>query len=379
MRELRAAGTSIVFITHKLREVRAVADRITVIRRGKVVGTADPTAPETELASLMVGRSVSLGVDRTLAQAGDATFQVRDLTVLDAVGNAVVDGVDLDVHRGEILVVAGVQGNGQTELTEAILGLRKPVSGSISLDGKELVGGSVADALEAGIGYVPEDRSADGVIGSFSIEENLVLDLYRSPEFSRAGALNKAAIRQNAEKRIAEFDVRTQSVEATASMLSGGNQQKMVLAREMSRPLRLFIASQPTRGLDVGSIEFVHQRIVAERDNGTPVVIVSTELDEVLALGDRIAVMYRGRVVGVVPGNTDRDVLGLMMAGVPLEEAVAQAAQHHTALGTADVEADGGAVAATENANAGANENARGNTRESMHESMHENTREERS
>jgi len=375
MRELRAAGTSIVFITHKLREVRAVADRITVIRRGKVVGTADPTAPETELASLMVGRSVSLGVDRTLAQAGDATFQVRDLTVLDAVGNAVVDGVDLDVHRGEILVVAGVQGNGQTELTEAILGLRKPVSGSISLDGKELVGGSVADALEAGIGYVPEDRSADGVIGSFSIEENLVLDLYRSPEFSRAGALNKAAIRQNAEKRIAEFDVRTQSVEATASMLSGGNQQKMVLAREMSRPLRLFIASQPTRGLDVGSIEFVHQRIVAERDNGTPVVIVSTELDEVLALGDRIAVMYRGRVVGVVPGNTDRDVLGLMMAGVPLEEAVAQAAQHHTALGTADVEADGGAVAATENANAGANENARGNTRESMHE----NTREERS
>jgi len=375
MRELRAAGTSIVFITHKLREVRAVADRITVIRRGKVVGTADPTAPETELASLMVGRSVSLGVDRTLAQAGDATFQVRDLTVLDAVGNAVVDGVDLDVHRGEILVVAGVQGNGQTELTEAILGVRKPVSGSISLDGKELVGGSVADALEAGIGYVPEDRSADGVIGSFSIEENLVLDLYRSPEFSRAGALNKAAIRQNAEKRIAEFDVRTQSVEATASMLSGGNQQKVVLAREMSRPLRLFIASQPTRGLDVGSIEFVHQRIVAERDNGTPVVIVSTELDEVLALGDRIAVMYRGRVVGVVPGNTDRDVLGLMMAGVPLEEAVAQAAQHHTALGTADVEADGGAVAATENANAGANENARGNTRESMHE----NTREERS
>jgi len=375
MRELRAAGTSIVFITHKLREVRAVADRITVIRRGKVVGTADPTAPETELASLMVGRSVSLGVDRTLAQAGDATFQVRDLTVLDAVGNAVVDGVDLDVHRGEILVVAGVQGNGQTELTEAILGVRKPVSGSISLDGKELVGGSVADALEAGIGYVPEDRSADGVIGSFSIEENLVLDLYRSPEFSRAGALNKAAIRQNAEKRIAEFDVRTQSVEATASMLSGGNQQKVVLAREMSRPLRLFIASQPTRGLDVGSIEFVHQRIVAERDNGTPVVIVSTELVEVLALGDRIAVMYRGRVVGVVPGNTDRDVLGLMMAGVPLEEAVAQAAQHHTALGTADVEADGGAVAATENANAGANENARGNTRESMHE----NTREERS
>ncbi len=341
MRELKAAGTSIVFITHKLREVRAVADKITVIRRGKVVGTADPSASETELASLMVGRSVSLGVDRTPADAGDATFQVRDLTVLDAVGNAVVDGVDLDVHRGEILVVAGVQGNGQTELTEAILGLRKPVSGSIVLDGNDLVGGGVAGALEAGIGYVPEDRSTDGVIGSFSIEENLILDLYKSPEFSRSGALNRSAIRENAEKRIAEFDVRTQSVTATASMLSGGNQQKVVLAREMSRPLRLFIASQPTRGLDVGSIEFVHKRIVAERDNGTPVIIVSTELDEVLALGDRIAVMYRGRVIGVVPGNTDRDVLGLMMAGVPLEEAMEQAASHHTTLGAADLDADG--------------------------------------
>jgi len=340
MRELKAAGTSIVFITHKLREVRAVADTITVIRRGKVVGMADPSATETELASLMVGRSVSLGVDRAPAEAGDPTFQVRDLTVLDAAGTAVVDGVDLDVHRGEILVVAGVQGNGQTELTEAILGLRKPVNGSISLDGSELVGGSVADAIEAGIGYVPEDRSTDGVIGSFSIEENLILDLYKSPEFSRSGALNKTAIRRNAEQRIVEFDVRTESVQATASMLSGGNQQKVVLAREMSRPLRLFIASQPTRGLDVGSIEFVHKRIVAERDKGTPVIIVSTELDEVLALGDRIAVMYRGRVIGVVPANTDRDVLGLMMAGVPLEEAVEQAAQHHTTLGAADVEAE---------------------------------------
>ncbi|MFC8921283.1 ABC transporter ATP-binding protein [Cellulosimicrobium sp. NPDC057127] len=335
MRQLKEAGTSIVFITHKLREVRAIADRITVIRRGKVVGTAEPTASETELASLMVGRSVELGVAKEPARAGDATFQVRELSVLDDVGTAVVDDVDLDVARGEILVVAGVQGNGQTELTETIVGLRRPAAGSVRLDGKELVGRGVSDVLGAGVGYVPEDRSTDGIIGTFSVEENLVLDLVSSSPYSRAGALSKGSIRSNAEQRVVEFDVRTQSVETPAGTLSGGNQQKVVLAREMSRPLRLLIASQPTRGLDVGSIEFVHQRIVAERDRGTPVIIVSTELDEVVALADRIAVMYRGRVVGVVPGDTDRDVLGLMMAGVPLDEAVAQAAQHHTTLGEA--------------------------------------------
>ena len=350
MRQLKAAGTSIVFITHKLREVRAVADRITVIRRGKVVGTADPSASETELASLMVGRSVSLGVDKATAEPGDVTFRVQDLTVMDDAVTAVVDRVSLDVARGEILVVAGVQGNGQTELTETIIGLRKPVAGSILLDDSELVGRSVSQVLEAGVGYVPEDRSSDGIIGTFSVEENLVLDLVTAPPYSRGGALARGTIRDNAERRIVEFDVRTQSVEAPAGTLSGGNQQKVVLAREMSRPLRLLIASQPTRGLDVGSIEFVHQRIVTERDNGTPVIIVSTELDEVLALADRIAVMYRGRVVGVVPGDTDRDVLGLMMAGVPLEEAVVQAAEHHTTLGEADLEAEDAPAAAIEDA-----------------------------
>ena len=339
MRQLKAAGTSIVFITHKLREVRAVADRITVIRRGKVVGTADPSASETELASLMVGRSVSLGVEKAPAEPGDATFRVTDLTVMDDLDTAVVDRVSLDVARGEILVLAGVQGNGQTELTETIVGLRKPVAGSITLDGKELVGRGVSDVLAAGVGYVPEDRSTDGIVGTFSVEENLVLDLFDRPPYSRGGALNRAAIRDNAEQRVVEFDVRTQTVEVPAGNLSGGNQQKVVLAREMSRPLRLLIASQPTRGLDVGSIEFVHKRVVEERDNGTPVIIVSTELDEVLALADRIAVMYRGRIVGVVPGDTDRDVLGLMMAGVPLDEAVAQAAEHRTTLGEADIEA----------------------------------------
>ncbi|WP_127571400.1 ABC transporter ATP-binding protein [Georgenia faecalis] len=338
MRQLRDGGTSIVFITHKLREVRAVADAITVIRRGRVVGKASPTSTETELASLMVGRTVSMAVDKAPAQPGEETFAVRDLTVLDPAGNVVVDGLDLGVRRGEILAVAGVQGNGQTELTETILGLTEPVTGSITLDGTELLGRGVKDRLRAGIGFVPEDRSTDGVIAGFSIAENLVLDLYDTAPFASGPALSPQVVHENAERRTQEFDVRFTSVDDAISTLSGGNQQKVVLAREMSRPLRLLIASQPTRGLDVGSIEFVHSRIVAERDGGTPVLIVSTELDEVLALADRIAVMYRGRVVGVVPGGTDRDVLGLMMAGVPADEARAQAAEHHTALGAADEE-----------------------------------------
>ncbi|QTE28797.1 ABC transporter ATP-binding protein [Pengzhenrongella sicca] len=337
MRQLRDAGTSIVFITHKLREVRAVADRITVIRRGTVVGSALPSMSETELASLMVGRSVDLGVDKDPAEPGEVTFAVRDLVVLDAVGVRQVDGVSFEIARGEIVAIAGVQGNGQTELTEVILGLQTPLAGSVTLDGTELVGASVRDVLAAGVGFVPEDRTEDGLVGDFTIAENLVLDLYRRPPFGKGVTLDLDAIRTSAEQRIVEFDVRTPSVDAHASTLSGGNQQKVVLAREMSRPLRLLVASQPTRGLDVGSIEFVHARIVRERDNGTPVLIVSTELDEVLALADRIVVMYRGRIVGTVPGGTDRDVLGLMMAGVPLAEAQDQAAAHHTLLGEADL------------------------------------------
>ena len=196
--------------------------------------------------------------------------------------------------------------------------------------------------LRAGVGFVPEDRTEDGLVADFSVAENLVLDLHDEAPFARGPQMNLAKVRANADERTVEFDVRTPSIDAAAGTLSGGNQQKVVLAREMSRPLRLFIASQPTRGLDVGSIEFVHQRIVAERDNGTPVIIVSTELDEVLALADRIVVMYRGRIVGTVPGGTDRDVLGLMMAGVPLDEARVQAASHHTLLGEADLDAQDG-------------------------------------
>jgi general nucleoside transport system ATP-binding protein len=324
MRQLRESGTSIVFITHKLREVKAVADVITVIRRGAVVGTAEPSASESELASLMVGRAVSLGLDKAPPQRGEETFVVSDLTVLDANGQAVVDHVSFAVAQGEILAVAGVQGNGQTELTEAILGLLPSTEGSISLDGTELRGLSPEAALAAGIGFVPEDRKVDGLVLDFTVAENLVLDLYDKPPYAKGIGLDLAAIRRNAEHRIEEFDIRTQGPGQEVGRLSGGNQQKVVLARELSRPLKLFIASQPTRGVDVGSIEFLHRRIVAERDNGTPVIIVSTELDEVVELADRIAVMYRGRVVGVVPPTTSREVLGLMMAGVPHDEAIAQ-------------------------------------------------------
>jgi len=321
MRQLKDAGTSIVFITHKLREVRAVADRITVIRRGKVVGTASPHDSEVELASLMVGRTVDLGVDKDVATPGDATFQVSHLTVIDPVGTRVVDDISFDVRRGEIVSIAGVQGNGQSELAETILGLRHATAGSITLDGEELLGKTVDAVLRAGVGFVPEDRSTDGLISSFSIAENLILDLHAQPPFASAGSLSPRRVAENADRQVVEFDVRITSIQDPVSTLSGGNQQKVVLAREMSRPLRLLVASQPTRGLDVGSIEFVHKRIVAERDNGTPVIIVSTELDEVLALSDRIAVMYRGRIVGLVPAGTSREVLGLMMAGASLEEA----------------------------------------------------------
>ncbi|GAA1170452.1 ABC transporter ATP-binding protein [Ornithinimicrobium humiphilum] len=343
MRELKEAGTSIVFITHKLREVRAIADRITVIRRGKVVGEASPTSTETDLASLMVGRSVSLTVDKAPANPGEAAFQVENLTVVGPTGSVLVDDVSFEVRSGEILCIAGVQGNGQTELAETILGLEQAHSGRITLDGKDLLPLSVRERLRAGLGFVPEDRSTDGVISSFSIAENLILDIYDTEPFARGITMSPAKVAANAVHRTEEFDVRYTDVQDPISTLSGGNAQKVVLAREMSRPLRLFVASQPTRGLDVGSIEFVHKRVVRERDEGTPCIIVSTELDEVLNLADRIAVMYRGRIVGIVDvaaeeGGVNRDMLGLMMAGVPMDEARAQAAEHHSVLGQADLE-----------------------------------------
>lgn len=332
MRSLRDSGTSIVFITHKLREVRAVADEITVIRRGRVVGTAEPTSSETELASLMVGRAVNLGVEKDEAQTNDRAVSVNRLSVLNSSEVTVVKDVSFEVNGGEIFAVAGVQGNGQTELVETILGLRTAASGRVRLNGTELLGKTVKQVLNSGVGFVPEDRSTDGLIASFTIAENMVLDQHDQPPFAKGPALNLSKIYSHAEENRKIYDIRTQTIHQPISALSGGNQQKVVLAREISRPLELLIASQPTRGLDVGSIEFVHKRIVEERDSGTPVIIVSTELDEVSALADRIAVMYRGEIVGIVPGDTDRDVLGLMMAGVPLEEAQTQAKENPTLM-----------------------------------------------
>ncbi|MFB6725643.1 ABC transporter ATP-binding protein [Kribbella sp. NPDC056345] len=334
MRQLKENGTSIVFITHKLKEVKAIADKITVIRRGKVVGQAEPSATEEELAELMVGRAVDLVVDKEPAQPKDAVLRVTGLTVIDERGFTAVDDIDLEVRAGEILAVAGVQGNGQTELAEALLGLTPIAAGSITLDGQELTTKSTRHRLDAGIGYVPEDRGHDGFVGSFTVAENLVLDLFRKAPFGNGVALNTDEIHKNAHARVEEFDIRTQGVDQTVSSLSGGNQQKVVLARELSRPLKLLVASQPTRGVDVGSIEFLHTRIVRERDQGTAVLIVSTELDEIAALADRVAVMYRGKVVGVVPADTPRDELGLMMAGASKSEAHDVAIENPTTLGT---------------------------------------------
>ncbi|WP_380170751.1 ABC transporter ATP-binding protein [Kineococcus sp. DHX-1] len=315
MRELADAGTSIVFITHKLREVKAVADRITVIRRGKVVGEASPQASPEELAALMVGRDVRLRVDKQDAAPGAAVLQMAGVRVVDPSGAVLLDDIDLQVRAGEVLAVAGVDGNGQTELTRSIVGLQPVDSGSVTVSGTDVTGRPIAEVLALGVGYVPEDRLHDGLVGSFSIAENLVLDLVDSPSFASGPSVNREAVRRNADERIAEFDIRTPSAQAAASTLSGGNQQKVVLAREMSRPLDLLVVAQPTRGVDVGSQEFVHQRIVAERDRGAAVLLVSTELDEVRALADRIVVMYRGRIAGEVGPDATQEELGLLMAG----------------------------------------------------------------
>jgi simple sugar transport system ATP-binding protein len=315
MRALRDGGTSIVFITHKLREVRAVADTITVIRRGRVVGSAEPTESANELASMMVGRLVDLTIEKGPARPSDVVLSVDGVTVVDDDGVVVVDDVSFTVRRGEILALAGVQGNGQTELTQALVGLVIPRSGRIKVEGQDVTTLGTNDVLDLGVGYVPEDRLHDGLVGPFSIAENLILDLYDKPPFARGVALNLGEIAANADARVAEFDVRTPSAQLAASTLSGGNQQKVVLAREMSRPLKLLIVAQPTRGLDVGSMEFVHRRIVAERDRGAAVVLISTELDEVLGLADRIAVMFRGRIAGEVGPDVSAEEIGLLMAG----------------------------------------------------------------
>jgi simple sugar transport system ATP-binding protein len=315
MRELRAGGRSIVFISHKLKEVQAIADTITVIRRGRVVGERPPAASDAELASLMVGRPVELKVHKSPAKPAAVVLDTVDLVVHDDHGQAAVNGVSLQVRAGEIVGVAGVQGNGQSELCAALLGLRPAAGGSVRLGDRDITHATPRQRLRAGVGYIPEDRQEDGLVADFSVADNLVLDVYNRPPFAKGAALNLAAIRTTAQSRVEQFDIRTTSIATATGTLSGGNQQKVILAREIGRDLSLLVASQPTRGLDVGSIEFVHRRIVAERDQGVAVLIISSELDEIYVLADRIVVMYEGRITGIRPPTVPVEELGLLMAG----------------------------------------------------------------
>jgi len=315
MKGLAKAGTSIVFITHKLREVQAVADCITVIRLGAVVGEAKPTDSAATLATMMVGRAVDLSVSKKAPKHGETGLSVSGLTVIGDRNNKVVDDVSFEVRAGEVLAIAGVQGNGQTELAEALVGLRTPSAGTIHLGKMDITHSSVREVIDAGVGYIPEDRSKDGLVGDFTIAENFMINRSYGPPFAKGLNIDFANRERIAAELIGDYDVRTPSQVTLAKNLSGGNQQKVVVARELSRELNLLIASQPTRGVDVGSIEFIHERIIATRDAGKPVVIVSTELDEVTSLADRIAVMYRGRIVGIVDAKTSRETLGRMMAG----------------------------------------------------------------
>ena len=314
---LRAAGCAVVFITHKLKEALRIADRIVVLRRGKTVGEADPkTATEAQLAEMMVGRPVELVVHKNQVEVGVAKLEVADLTVRDPAGRALVDDISFQVRAGEIVGVAGVQGNGQTELVEALVGLRHVAAGSVTLNGDDITGATPRQRHAAGVAHIPEDRQRDGMVKDFSITENLALTGYYEEPLSSGINMNWDAARTEAERLVKNFDIRTPSTETAAGKLSGGNQQKVIVAREISRPLQVAIASQPTRGVDVGSIEYIHERLVELRDSGVAVLVVSTELDEVMALADRVLVMFGGRIVADLPrADTDHNDVGLYMAG----------------------------------------------------------------
>ena len=314
---LAEAGKAIIFITHKLGEVMRVADRIAVLRNGRVVGETTPeTTDESRLAEMMVGHAVQLVVDKEPADPGEPVLAVSELSVTDDRGAVAVDDLSFEVRGGEVLAVAGVQGNGQTELVAALCGMRQPLTGTVTLDGTDVTGAPPGELFRRGLGHVPEDRQSHGLVGEFSVADNMVLNTYSWDEFANGPARNRTAVRDNAEALTEAFDVRTPSVETPAGTLSGGNQQKVIVAREFTHATRLLVAAQPTRGLDVGSIQYIHGRIIAERDAGAAVLLVSAELDEVLALGDRVAVMYEGRFVGVLSGDEiDRNRIGLLMAG----------------------------------------------------------------
>jgi len=310
-------GVSVIFITHKLREVLAIADTIEVLRGGRAVGTTTPADTDAAgLAQMMVGRSVLLTVDKAPAKPGDVVLDVVDLSASNDIGLPAVRDVTLQVRAGEILGIAGVEGNGQRELVQALTGLRASRAAQMTVNGQDIRGRSPHAIHALGVGHVPEDRETDGLVGGYSVADNLVLDRYDEPEFSRFGVRNRDSVNALAEQLVTQFDVRTPSTQTTVQSLSGGNKQKVVIARELAADPALLIAAQPTRGVDVGSIEFIHSRIVAARDRGAAVLLVSAELDEVLGLADRIAVMYDGRIVDVLAANeADRGRIGLLMAG----------------------------------------------------------------
>jgi general nucleoside transport system ATP-binding protein len=322
LRRLKAEGHSIIFISHKLYEVLEIADRITVIRRGKVVGSLDPNdTDEEECAELMVGRDVHLTVDRGDSSPAGPVLEVKDLNVKDDRGHQAVRSVSFTVRAGEVVGIAGVAGNGQDELVSALTGLRKAAGGSFRFAGHDMTKASVRELMDHGLAFVPGDRHRYGIILSFPIDDNLTLNEYNRPPFARGIVRDDEAVDRWADERIDEFDIRTHSREAAAGTLSGGNQQKVVVAREFSGDTRVLILDQPTRGLDVGSIEFIHKQAIAKRDAGAAILLVSAELDEVMELSDRILVMYRGEIVAERDGRSaDRDEIGLLMATGGREE-----------------------------------------------------------
>jgi ABC-type uncharacterized transport system ATPase subunit len=322
MRGLVSQGKSIIFITHKLKEVMAISDRVVVLRNGRVVCETTPVeSSEEELAEMMVGREVALVVAKGPASPTDVVLEVTGLTAEDQRHQHALRGVDLFVRAGEVLGVAGVQGNGQTELVEVLTGLRPATGGSVRILGQDVTNARPRDITELGVAHIPEDRQRDGLVLPFPIYDNLILQTYYEPPFAEHAGLKFDRVYDYAARVSEEFDVRTPSIALPAQNLSGGNQQKVIVAREFSRPIKLLIAAQPTRGLDVGSIEYIHKRLVEKRDEGVAVLLVSVELDEIMALSDRIAVMYEGQIVGTVDADKiSREELGLLMAGAQIEE-----------------------------------------------------------
>jgi len=326
IRSLVAQGNSVIFITHKLKEVMMLADRITVLRDGRVVGTTLPQeTSEEELASMMVGHEVKLTIDKDAARPGAPVLEVEHLHVMDDRGNVAVRDVSFSVRGGEVLGIAGVQGNGQTEVVEALTGLRKSISGEVRILGQDLTNASPRRIIEAGVAHVPEDRQRDGLVLSYPVADNLVLCTYYLKPFATGIVMHEDSIVESAEERVEAFDIRTPSIFVPTANLSGGNQQKVIVAREFSRSIKLLIASQPTRGLDVGSIEYIHRRFIEKRDDGCAMLLVSPELDEVMQLSDRIAVMYEGEIMDILPADqVTKAQLGLLMAGVRPGEGVGE-------------------------------------------------------